>query len=64
MVPGAKIKSATATSFANTDIRAHNNLDNPNGVALPEKQNVSLLKGECMINLKPASVTSVLLELD
>lgn len=63
-IQGAKIKSATVTSFSNPDIRAFNNLDQPNGVKPPETYALAVSKGECVVNLTPASVTGILLELE
>lgn len=63
MFPGATIKSASAVVFSNSDIRAYNNLDNPNGVTPPQPGEVNVNNGKVVYNFSPASVTALQFEL-
>ena len=64
VIPGVKIKKAAATVFTSSNIRAFNNLHNPNGVRPPQKMDLMVRKGKVVHDFKPASVTAISMEID
>ncbi|MEM7373039.1 MAG: alpha-L-arabinofuranosidase C-terminal domain-containing protein [Bacteroidota bacterium] len=62
-IPSAKVQSATLTSFAQSDIRAYNDLNQANGVKPPQSQELTPRKGALTCTFEPASISSVMMEL-
>ncbi len=63
IIHGAKIKKATASIFKNSDIRAYNDLENPNGVEPPTHGSVYVKQGKAVHLIPPASVCAFYLEM-
>ena len=63
-IPGAKIKSASASVFRQDEVRAFNNLEQPNGIRPPIEEDLDVRSSEFIYSFKPASVTGLTLVME
>jgi len=57
-IHGAKIKTATASVFRNSDIRAYNNFENPDAVKEPQIESLVVKQGKILHVIPPASISA------
>ncbi len=64
VIPGAKIQSVRTITFTEDDVRAHNNLKNPNAVKDPVEKIIESSNGQLTVQFPTASVNALILELE
>lgn len=63
-LPGARIKSATATTFSQSGVRVYNNLEQQHAVKAPLKSELQVRKGELVHEFGATSISGLMLELE